>query len=107
MLYLQADHLFYEKYGTEESCIEVMTRHVQRVNSIYKNTGMLLNVEENVPTLFILPEWDQKVPLLLQSKQGLMNLVQNKFNNYKIKNLGWRKKSSVDCNQPQLLNRSS
>ncbi|KAI5728725.1 hypothetical protein M8J77_020260 [Diaphorina citri] len=38
MLYLQADHLFYEKYGTEESCIEVMTRHVQRVNSIYKNT---------------------------------------------------------------------
>ncbi len=39
MLYLQADHLFYEKYGTEETCIEVMTRHVQRVNSIYRNTG--------------------------------------------------------------------
>lgn len=39
MLYLQADHLFYQKYGTEEACIEVMTRHVQRVNSIYKNTG--------------------------------------------------------------------
>ena len=39
MLYLQADHLFYQKYGTEEACIEVMTRHVQRVNSIYKSTG--------------------------------------------------------------------
>lgn len=39
MLYLQADHQFYQKYGTEEACIEVMTRHVQRVNSIYKNTG--------------------------------------------------------------------
>jgi disintegrin and metalloproteinase domain-containing protein 10 len=39
MLYLQADHLFYQKYGTEEACIEVMTRHVQRVNSIYKTTG--------------------------------------------------------------------
>lgn len=39
MLYLQADHLFYQKYGTEEACIEVMTRHVQRVNSIYKATG--------------------------------------------------------------------
>ncbi|XP_018900359.2 LOW QUALITY PROTEIN: uncharacterized protein Kul [Bemisia tabaci] len=38
MLYLQADHLFFEKYGTEEACIEVMTRHVQRVNSIYKHT---------------------------------------------------------------------
>ncbi|XP_075231361.1 kuzbanian-like [Lycorma delicatula] len=38
MLYLQADHLFYQKYGTEEACIEVMTRHVQRVNSIYKVT---------------------------------------------------------------------
>lgn len=38
MLYLQADHLFYQKYGTEEACIEVMTRHVQRVNSIYKAT---------------------------------------------------------------------
>ncbi|KAL1140356.1 hypothetical protein AAG570_000288 [Ranatra chinensis] len=38
MLYLQADHLFYQKYATEEACIEVMTRHVQRVNAIYKNT---------------------------------------------------------------------
>jgi disintegrin and metalloproteinase domain-containing protein 10 len=41
MLYLQADHLFYQKYGTEEACIEVMTRHVQRVNSIYRTTGKL------------------------------------------------------------------
>lgn len=41
MLYLQADHLFYEKYGREETCIEVMTRHVQRVNAIYRNTGEL------------------------------------------------------------------
>lgn len=41
MLYLQADHLFYEKYGREETCIEVMTRHVQRVNAIYRNTGKL------------------------------------------------------------------
>ncbi|XP_076258689.1 disintegrin and metalloproteinase domain-containing protein 10-like [Rhynchophorus ferrugineus] len=38
MLYLQADHQFFQKYGTEEACIEVMTRHVQRVNSIYRNT---------------------------------------------------------------------
>ncbi|EFX84015.1 hypothetical protein DAPPUDRAFT_99915 [Daphnia pulex] len=37
MLYLQADHLFYGKMGSEEACIETMTRHVQRVNSIYKN----------------------------------------------------------------------
>lgn len=41
MLYLQADHLFFQKYGTEEACIEVMTRHVQRVNSIYRATGKL------------------------------------------------------------------
>jgi disintegrin and metalloproteinase domain-containing protein 10 len=41
MLYLQADHLFYQKYGTEEACIEVLTRHVQRVNSIYRATGTL------------------------------------------------------------------
>ncbi|CAH1155155.1 unnamed protein product [Phaedon cochleariae] len=38
MLYLQADHQFFSKYGTEEACIEVMTRHVQRVNMIYRNT---------------------------------------------------------------------
>ncbi|KAG8235170.1 hypothetical protein J437_LFUL015476 [Ladona fulva] len=38
MLYLQADHLFFQKFGSEEACIEVMTRHVQRVNSIYKAT---------------------------------------------------------------------
>jgi len=41
MLYLQADHLFYAKMGSEEACIETMTRHVQRVNSIYKNIGNL------------------------------------------------------------------
>ena len=40
MLYLQADHLFYQKMGqSEEACIEVMTRHVQRVNSIYRAVG--------------------------------------------------------------------
>lgn len=39
MLYLQADHQFFQKYGTEEACIDVMTRHVQRVNAIYKATG--------------------------------------------------------------------
>ncbi|XP_071444050.1 disintegrin and metalloproteinase domain-containing protein 10 [Hetaerina americana] len=38
MLYLQADHLFFQKFGSEEACIEVMTRHVQRVNSIYRAT---------------------------------------------------------------------
>ncbi|XP_063909191.1 disintegrin and metalloproteinase domain-containing protein 10-like [Zophobas morio] len=38
MLYLQADHQFFQKFGTEEACIEVMTRHVQRVNAIYKAT---------------------------------------------------------------------
>ena len=40
MLYLQADHLFHEQMGySEEACIEVMTRHVQRVNSIYRPIG--------------------------------------------------------------------
>ncbi|XP_076295147.1 disintegrin and metalloproteinase domain-containing protein 10 [Lasioglossum baleicum] len=38
MLYMQADHQFFARYGTEEACIEVMTRHVQRVNSIYKHS---------------------------------------------------------------------
>ncbi|CAB4055708.1 ADAM10 [Lepeophtheirus salmonis] len=36
MLYLQADHLFYQEVGSEEAAIEIMTRHVQRVNSIYR-----------------------------------------------------------------------
>lgn len=39
MLYLQADHLFFQKMGSEEACIETMTRHVQKVNSIYRSTG--------------------------------------------------------------------
>ena len=48
MLYLQADHLFYEmKDRSEEACIEEMTRHVQRVNSIYRAVGKatLQNIE--------------------------------------------------------------
>lgn len=28
--------MFYEAMGSEEACIEAMTRHVQRVNSIYE-----------------------------------------------------------------------
>lgn len=43
MLYLQADHLFYEKMGSDEACIEAMTRHVQKVNAIYRNTGQYSN----------------------------------------------------------------
>lgn len=41
LVYLQADHMFYQRYGSEEACIEVMTRHVQKVNAIYKVTGRL------------------------------------------------------------------
>ncbi|XP_076060396.1 kuzbanian-like [Oratosquilla oratoria] len=43
MLYLQADHLFYDRIGSEEACIESMTRHVQRVNNIYKVTDFNLD----------------------------------------------------------------
>lgn len=39
MLYLQADHTFYGKMGSEEASIEAITRHVQRANVIYKGTG--------------------------------------------------------------------
>ncbi|XP_072939762.1 uncharacterized protein [Epargyreus clarus] len=38
LVYLQADHMFFQRYGSEEACIEVMTRHVQKVNAIYKVT---------------------------------------------------------------------
>lgn len=46
MLYLQADHTFFQKMGSEEASIEAITRHVQRANVIYKNTGKILR---NVP----------------------------------------------------------
>jgi disintegrin and metalloproteinase domain-containing protein 10 len=42
MLYLQADHTFFQKLGSDEASIEAITRHVQRANVIYKNTGELL-----------------------------------------------------------------
>ncbi|XP_033167226.1 uncharacterized protein LOC117145619 [Drosophila mauritiana] len=38
MLYLQADHTFFQKMGSEEASIEAITRHVQRANTIYRNT---------------------------------------------------------------------
>lgn len=41
MLYLQADHTFFQKLGSDEASIEAITRHVQRANVIYKNTGEL------------------------------------------------------------------
>lgn len=48
LVYLQADHMFYQRYGSEEACIEVMTRHVQKVNAIYKVTGKTLFIFINV-----------------------------------------------------------
>lgn len=42
MLYLQADHTFSQKMGSDEASIEAITRHVQRANVIYKNTGKLI-----------------------------------------------------------------
>lgn len=44
MLYLQADHTFFQKMGSDEASIEAITRHVQRANTIYKNTGKLKNI---------------------------------------------------------------
>lgn len=38
MLYLQADHLFHGHLGSEEAAINMMTRHIQRVNEIYRVT---------------------------------------------------------------------
>ena len=39
-LYLQADHLFYQKFhSNEETVIEQLTQHVQGVNEIYKTIG--------------------------------------------------------------------
>ena len=39
-LYLQADHLFYQKFhSNEETVIEQLTQHVQGVNDIYKSIG--------------------------------------------------------------------
>ena len=55
MLYLQADHLFFEKMGSEEATIDVMTRHVQRVNSIYKEIG---KKKAFVEFFFLLPTSD-------------------------------------------------
>ncbi|XP_053698666.1 uncharacterized protein LOC128745614 [Sabethes cyaneus] len=38
MLYLQADHTFFQKMGSDEASIEAITRHVQRANMIYRKT---------------------------------------------------------------------
>ncbi|XP_055587566.1 disintegrin and metalloproteinase domain-containing protein 10 isoform X2 [Uranotaenia lowii] len=38
MLYLQADHTFSQKMGSDEASIEAITRHVQRANMIYRKT---------------------------------------------------------------------
>ena len=38
-MYLQADHLFYEQFGSEEACIDAMIRHVQQANEIFKAAG--------------------------------------------------------------------
>ncbi|XP_052863745.1 uncharacterized protein LOC128270386 [Anopheles cruzii] len=38
MLYLQADHTFFQKMGSDETSIEAITRHVQRANYIYSKT---------------------------------------------------------------------
>lgn len=51
LVYLQADHMFYQRYGTEEACIEVMTRHVQKVNAIYKVTGSFRDLSCGLPLI--------------------------------------------------------
>ena len=52
MLYLQADHLFHEQLGySEEASIELMTRHVQRVNSIYRPIG-----KHSLLDIFFIPQ---------------------------------------------------
>ncbi|KAL1424539.1 hypothetical protein MTO96_020086 [Rhipicephalus appendiculatus] len=59
MLYLQADHLFYQRMGSEEACIETMTRHVQKVNSIYRTTGLVKELALNREQRHSFPDFDQ------------------------------------------------
>ncbi|CAG0886588.1 unnamed protein product [Cyprideis torosa] len=49
MLYLQCDHLLYKLLGSEEACIEIMTRHIQRVNAIYKSAVQILRATDVIP----------------------------------------------------------
>lgn len=40
-LYIQADHLYYEKWGSNvDTVIEQLIAHVEAVNDIYKITGI-------------------------------------------------------------------
>jgi len=39
-MYLQADHLFYQKFNSDiDVVIEQLTQHVQAVNDIYRSVG--------------------------------------------------------------------
>jgi len=41
-MYLQADHLFYQKFNSDmDAVIEQLTQHVQAVNDIYRSVGQL------------------------------------------------------------------
>lgn len=44
-MYIQADHLFYEKFDrNEETVVEQLTQHVQGVNEIYRQIGWFSHV---------------------------------------------------------------
>lgn len=45
-MYLQADHLFYQKFDADEDAvIEQLTQHVQAVNDIYRSIGNAFNYD--------------------------------------------------------------
>nr|XP_025035980.1 disintegrin and metalloproteinase domain-containing protein 10-like [Pelodiscus sinensis] len=60
LLHLQADYLFYQRFGTTEAVIAQISSYIKAVNAIYENTDFngIRNIDFKVKTLNIIQEDD-------------------------------------------------
>ncbi|XP_025030743.1 disintegrin and metalloproteinase domain-containing protein 10-like [Python bivittatus] len=74
LLHLQADHLFYQRFGSVEAVIAQIASYVKAVNAIYEKAefGRIRNIEFKVKTIKIIQEEDPSRPPFLSPEVLLM-----------------------------------
>ncbi|XP_063145418.1 disintegrin and metalloproteinase domain-containing protein 10-like [Candoia aspera] len=84
LLHLQADHLFYQRFGSVETVIAQISSYVKAVNTIYEAAefGQIRNIEFKVKTIEILQEEDPSSPPFLSPEMLLMLHSKANWNSY-------------------------
>ncbi|XP_063003384.1 disintegrin and metalloproteinase domain-containing protein 10-like [Elgaria multicarinata webbii] len=84
LLHLQADYLFYRRFGSVEAVIAQIASYVKAANAIYEGVEFdeIRNIDFKVKTIHIVEEDDPSLPPFISPEMLLMLHSKSNWNNY-------------------------